>query len=40
MSEMVNGVGEMRWNKEERERFFFGKCEVSGDPDFRLKFSA
>ena len=23
MNEMVNEVGEMRWNKEEREIFFF-----------------
>jgi len=42
MNEMVNEVGEMRWNKEERVIyiFFFGKCEVPGDPDFHLRFSA
>ena len=44
MNEMVDEMVvmmKMRWNKERKRIFsFFGKHEVSGDPDFHLRFSA
>ena len=35
-----DGMYEMDEMDRERERFFFGKSKVSGDPDFHFIFSA